>query len=242
MRDLMQAEFNRKEEDEDDQTVTEKLSKVSLDDDDQKEDMACALKDEQKIPNMKTNAKQEEADIESCKQQIPNVEANLLTFHRQKLALMQCEYDPKCCSCCRKPGAGKSLKSCAQCKTAKYCSKECQSQDWKEKHKVNCQEIRRLQATIERDESNAERGFTRVKAIADGKPWSLDRGIEYYKLCIRDDKFFVMGVHTGKLSKFSFITVHKRSCGKVMFLQLSVILFTEGVHPPGRNPPGQTPP
>ena len=49
----------------------------------------------------------------------------------------------------------------------------------------------------------------------------------------------------------------QRSCGKVMFLHLSVILFTGGVwqtppgryppeqtppHPPGRQPPGQTPP
>ena len=237
MRDLMEAEMTRKDnddnDDDDDQNVTEKLRKVSLDGDNQKENMACALKDPQKIPN----TKQEEVGNESARQQIPNAEANLLTFHRQKLAFMQCEYHPKCCTYCKKPGAGKSLKSCAQSKTAKYCSKECQSQDWKDKHKVHCQEIRRLQATIEQNESNADRGFTRVKAIADGKPWSLDRGIEYYKLCIRDDKFFVMGVHAGKLSKFSFITVHKRSCGKVMFLQLSVILFTVGRCTPSRQTP-----
>ena len=40
-----------------------------------------------------------------------------------------------------------------------------------------------------------------------------------------------------------FITIHKQSCGKVMFLHLSMIL---GRHPPGkhlpcRQPPGQTP-
>ena len=204
MRDLMEAELTRKDndDDDDDQNVAETLSKVSLDDDDQKEDMACALKDPQKIPN----TKQEEVGNEAARQQIPKAEANLLTFHRQKLALMQCEYNTKCCTWCKIPGAGKSLKSCAKCKTAKYCSKECQSQDWKEKHKVQCQEMRRLQATIERYESNAERSFTRVKAIADGKPWSLDRGMEYYKLCIRDDKFFVMGVHTGKFSNVSFLT------------------------------------
>ena len=41
------------------------------------------------------------------------------------------------------------------------------------------------------------------------------------------------------------ITVRKRSCGKVMFLHLSVILFIGGVsasvhtgiHPPGKHPP-----
>ena len=170
-----------------------------------KKDTACALKDEKTIPNTTASIRQEGGPTKQCiktpKQQIPNAEANLLTFHRQKLALMQCEYDPKCCSCCKKPG--KSLRSCAKCKTAKYCSKECQTQDWKEKHKLHCQEIRRLQGTIDRDETNAERGFTRVKAIDDGKPWFLDRGIEYYKLCIRDDKFFVMCFHMGKLSQRS---------------------------------------
>ena len=35
-----------------------------------------------------------------------------------------------------------------------------------------------------------------------------------------------------------FITIHKQSCGKVMFLHLSMIL---GRHPPCRQPPGQTP-
>ena len=36
----------------------------------------------------------------------------------------------------------------------------------------------------------------------------------------------------------------QRSCGKVMFLHLSVILFTKGLgrHPPVRQSPGQTPP
>ena len=41
----------------------------------------------------------------------------------------------------------------------------------------------------------------------------------------------------------------QRSCGKVMFLRLSVILFTGGIcpgacwdSPPGRHPPGHTPP
>ena len=35
-----------------------------------------------------------------------------------------------------------------------------------------------------------------------------------------------------------FITVHNRSCGKVMFLHMPVILFG-GLHPLGRNPPLQ---
>ena len=184
MRDLMEAELNRKEnsddDDDDDQNVIEKFSKVSIDDESKKKDTACALIDEKTNPKVRASIGQEEGAVKQCieppKQQIPNAEANLLTCHRQKLALMQCEYNPKCCSYCKKPGTGKS---CAKCKTAKYCSKECQIQDWKEKHKIHCLEIRRLQETIDRDETNAQRGFTRVKATADGKPWFLDRGIEY---------------------------------------------------------------
>ena len=48
--------------------------------------------------------------------------------------------------------------------------------------------------------------------------------------------------------KVSYYRLH-RSCGKVMFLHLSVILFTGGSaipplgrHQPGQTPPGQTPP
>ena len=43
--------------------------------------------------------------------------------------------------------------------------------------------------------------------------------------------------------KMIYITVRKRSCGKVMFVHLSVIRFmVGGVHSPGRHPPGLTPP
>ena len=47
-----------------------------------------------------------------------------------------------------------------------------------------------------------------------------------------------------EVSYFSVITV-RRSCGKVMFLHLSFILFTGGVCPSAcldTHPPGQTPP
>ena len=35
----------------------------------------------------------------------------------------------------------------------------------------------------------------RIKAIPDGKLWSLDKDLEFYKLCVEDDKLFVMGYH-----------------------------------------------
>ena len=51
------------------------------------------------------------------------------------------------------------------------------------------------------------------------------------------------GNHGGKYMFHEFITVHKRSCGRVMFLHLSVILFTGArcIPPLGRHPPGRHP-
>ena len=54
----------------------------------------------------------------------PDDKDNLMTFSWQKLALLQCEYDPKSCSGCGRPSA--RLQQCVKCKVAKYCGKECQ--------------------------------------------------------------------------------------------------------------------
>ena len=69
----------------------------------------------------------------------PDGKDNLMTFSRQKLALLQCEYDPKSCSGCGRPSA--RSQQCVKCKIAKYCGKECQRKDWKAKHKRHCKEI-----------------------------------------------------------------------------------------------------
>ncbi|KOS17479.1 N-lysine methyltransferase SMYD2 [Escovopsis weberi] len=46
---------------------------------------------------------------------------------------------PRCRKCGKKDGGGElSLKRCNRCKTTKYCSVECQKEDWK-KHKQECQ-------------------------------------------------------------------------------------------------------
>ena len=200
MRDLMEGELNRKADDEEDDTLTEKLGAISVQNGVMAEGGACAFPPEQENEGEDVPPKLES---EKQKQQIPNPQANLLTFHRQKLALLQCEYDPKCCSSCKKPGANdKHLKSCAKCKTAKYCSKECQTEDWKTKHKVRCQEIRKYQAAIEKEEAFAAQGFTRVRGVPDGKPWFLDGGMDYYKLCIRDKRLFAVGYHKGEYALF----------------------------------------
>ena len=130
---------------------------------------------------------------------VPTAEANLLTFSRQKLAMLQCEYDPKCCSHCKKPASSEGLKSCSKCKTAKYCSRECQAQDWRARHKEYCKEISRLQRMIHQDQDipvTLHHQSRRIKAVPEGKPWSLDKDFDYYKLCTEDDKLFVVGYHT----------------------------------------------
>ena len=117
---------------------------------------------------------------------IPVAETNLLTLTRQKLALLQCEYDPKLCSHCKKPGAG-DLKSCAKCRTAKYCSRECQSKDWGAKHKVQCKEIKRLKDVIQKEETSPTKI---LHAAPMGKPWPLEGNMEYFKIAFLEDKVF----------------------------------------------------
>jgi hypothetical protein len=43
---------------------------------------------------------------------------------------------PETCSGCGTPGSG--FKKCGRCKTACYCSAECQKKDWKAGHKLEC--------------------------------------------------------------------------------------------------------
>jgi hypothetical protein len=47
------------------------------------------------------------------------------------------------CSYCNNENLGLELKKCSQCKSAEYCSKECQVADWKGLHKKHCKELER---------------------------------------------------------------------------------------------------
>ena len=87
-------------------------------------------------------------------QKYPTDEECLITFSRQKLALLQSEYDPKSCNGCGKSST--RLKQCVKCKVATYCSKECQTKDWKVKHRRHCKEIRRLQAILPAESADDE--------------------------------------------------------------------------------------
>ncbi|KAI1776242.1 hypothetical protein F4818DRAFT_457687 [Hypoxylon cercidicola] len=50
----------------------------------------------------------------------------------------QTELEPKCSSC--KGGSPPDLSLCAGCEQARYCSRDCQKQDW-ENHKTFCQHV-----------------------------------------------------------------------------------------------------
>ena len=49
------------------------------------------------------------------------------------------------CHVCKKSekDIGKKLKNCARCKSAQYCSRECQVKDWKSGHKKLCKELQK---------------------------------------------------------------------------------------------------
>ena len=107
-------------------------------------------------------------------------QASLVTFSRQKLALLSCEYDPKRCSGCNKVGA--ALKRCVKCKTAYYCSKQCQGKDWGERHKTHCKEIRRLQGNLQ------------PRTLREDV-WLLSLEVTFYpRMCLWEDNQIVKGI------------------------------------------------
>ena len=73
---------------------------------------------------------------------------NAAQLCREKLTLLVCEFDPRCCNFCRNIFAVKDLKLCAACATAKYCSKDCQVKHWLPKHSQQCLEIRNLRERV----------------------------------------------------------------------------------------------
>ena len=78
--------------------------------------------------------------------------ADILTFSRQKLAMLACKHDASRCSHCGKLDS--NLKRCSRCKTAVYCSRDCHALDWKSKHKAECREIVRLKEIVPEEEVN----------------------------------------------------------------------------------------
>ena len=124
----------------------EAISEMSLEDEASKANTACSMPNpdiEAKIVGKKTPATN------------PTMNANLVTFSRQKLALIQCDYDPKCCHHCGRSVAEVEVLECTKCQTAVYCSKNCRINNWKPKHRDQCIEIRKLKADIRTEERRA---------------------------------------------------------------------------------------
>ena len=52
-------------------------------------------------------------------------DANLLTYSRQKLAEISCNYNPKCCGHCEDVLIPHAIVLCKRCELASYCSHKC---------------------------------------------------------------------------------------------------------------------
>ena len=187
--------------------ATEDVSRTTDDDGEEsaKKDAACAIFPKEEDTKHHAGAS---SQINDQKKKLEsNEDENLTTFSRQKLALLQCEYDPKRCAFCE--NFCSQLKQCARCKTAKYCSRECQSKDWDKRHKKDCREIRRLQENIVDNISNY------TVTVCD-KPYPLEKTMDYGILRFHEGKLLMSGFQplqvTGRfLDVYNPVTFEKES-------------------------------
>jgi hypothetical protein len=78
----------------------------------------------------------------------------------QYLESYQGMLDLNCCYWCEKTSLGCSLSLCSRCRKVSYCSRECQTNDWKAFHKQEC---RHLRAGASRQEVGM--GLTRLDTL-----------------------------------------------------------------------------
>ena len=149
--------------------------------------------------------------------EVPSGQANLQTFSCQKLALLQCEYDPKKCSRCGKSASVENLKQCSRCKSAKYCSQKCQAEDWKSKHKAHCKEIMRLMEIVSYDNAGPSvapiGNIERVKATEVGKPFKLKCSFNVH-MCAFDNKLVLFGTENKAGHSSGEIEVYNTTTGQ----------------------------
>jgi len=81
------------------------------------------------------------------------------------------------------------LTKCSRCKYAKYCSRECQTSDWRIRHKVFCAAICARQSEVESEVLYKDAlccfdcgAFEKE----DGSPLSICRGCNYAKYCCKE--------------------------------------------------------
>ena len=161
----------------------EAIDGITIHDKKEKSGSACVSLEHEKVNIVRPKVKQPKTVKPKSKEQVTHShsEANLLTFSRQKLALIHCDYDPKFCNSCGKQGTSQelALKNCSKCKVARYCSQQCQTKDWVKRHKTDCKEIKRLEAIMEQLQSTVtspELPITkRLKATLQRKPLRLQQ-------------------------------------------------------------------
>lgn len=101
--------------------------------------MVILYADQKKFPN--GDSLIVESNLDSCfilKESLEMVkhEAHMLLLDNDLMA----QNEPPCCFSCGYSNPSQVQTRCANCKLAKYCSKECQSYSWKESHKRLCEQ------------------------------------------------------------------------------------------------------
>ena len=131
-------------------------------------------------------------------------DANLLTFSRQKLAELSCNYNPKCCNNCGKVPELDTMIKCLKCQIAQFCSQKCRKRNWR-RHGQDCEEIKRLKVVIEKEERkldatpyniaeqqcelrDSELQSKVLRATLRGEPKLLEVGFEYEIMCVWKDQ------------------------------------------------------
>ena len=134
---------------------------------------------------------------------------------KQKIRRIECEYDPRCCSGCKK-FLDKDLKTCSKCKFAKYCSRACQTADWKNKHKKHCNEVVELNERIQSiPPSNIEAEIfpKETRVIQRGKTWCFNKNVDYSEMVVHDEKVILIGQNMASemftLDMFNAITAER---------------------------------
>ena len=134
-------------------------------------------------------------------------DASLLTFSRQKLAELSCNYNPKCCNHCGKVLKLDTMIKCQKCQIAQFCSQKCRKKNWR-RHSQDCEEIQRLKVVIEKEERKPaaipdniaeqqcelrDSGHKVLRARLRGEPKLLEPGLEYELMCVWKDQIIAAG-------------------------------------------------
>ena len=121
---------------------------------------------------------------------------DVVTFNRQRLSSLECRHDASRCSQCGKSDG--NLKRCSRCKTAVYCSRDCQTTNWQSKHKTECREILQLKEIVPKEEVHGgcpgKEERQELTAAIFGKQWTHPLDIYFVRMCMYRDKQLICWV------------------------------------------------